>query len=93
MTDDQILCAIGANIRKARIAANLTQEGLAEMADIHWKTLGYIEAGRRDFGVTIFSRITLCLNVTGNKLLDGVEMKPSAQLHVIAKATARKRRE
>lgn len=57
----RILRSIGANLRKARLAANLTQEGLAEMADIHWKTLGYIESGKRDFGVTILIRLAACI--------------------------------
>ena len=91
MTDDQILHTIGANIRRARNAANLTQEGLAEMANIHWKTLGYIESGKRAFGVTIFSRLVLCLNISGNQLLEGVKMKRTPQLHAVVRATARKR--
>ena len=91
MTDNQILRSIGANIRKARCAAKLTQEGLAEMADIHWKTLGYIESGKRDFGVTILTRLALCLRVSANQLLDGVEFQQNKRLHLVAKATARKR--
>jgi hypothetical protein len=61
------------------------------MADIHWKTLGYIESGKRDFGVTILTRLALCLSVSGNQLLDGVEFQQNKRLHLLAKATARKR--
>ena len=91
MTDAQILLLIGKNIRKARFAANLTQEGLAEMAEIHWKTLGYIESGKRDFGVTILTRLAACLNISGDQFWEGVEMKPTKRMHGLAKATARKR--
>jgi DNA-binding XRE family transcriptional regulator len=91
VTDNQILRLIGGNIRKARHDAKLTQEGLAEMADIHWKTLGYIEAGKRDFGVTILSRLAVCLGVSGNALLEGMETQRTKRLHLLAKATARKR--
>lgn len=91
MTDNQILRVIGLNIRKARQTAKLTQEGLAEMADIHWKTLGYIESGKRDFGVTILTRLAQCLNVSGNQLLEGAEVAQTKRLHLLAKATARKR--
>ena len=80
------------NIRRARLAANLTQEGLAEMADIHWKTLGYIEAGKRDFGVTILTRLVLCLDVTGDELWKGAESNPTNQSRLVAKATTRKRK-
>ena len=82
---------IGANIRKARHVAKLTQEGLAEMADIHWKTLGYIESGKRDFGVTILTRLALCLDVSGDQLLEGIETQQPTRLKLLAKATARKR--
>ena len=92
MTDAQILCLIGRNIRKARVAANLTQEGLAEMAEIHWKTLGYIESGKRDFGVTILTRLAVCLNISGDQFWTGLEMKQTRRMQGLAKATARKRR-
>ena len=75
MTDAQILRQIGTNIRAARIAANMTQEGLAELADIHWKTMGYIESGKRDFGVTILTRLALCLGTSGERFWHGVESK------------------
>lgn len=83
---------IGENIRKARTAAHLTQEGLAEMADIHWKTLGYIESGKRDFGVTILTRLALCLDISGERLWDGLETGATKRIRLVAKATARKRK-
>jgi DNA-binding XRE family transcriptional regulator len=91
-TDAQILRVIGENIRNARTAAHLTQEGLAEMADIHWKTLGYIESGKRDFGVTILTRLALCLGLSGHQVWKGIESKATERMKLVAKATARKRR-
>ena len=70
----------------------MTQEGLAEMADIHWKTLGYIESGKRDFGVTILMRLAVSLNITGDQFWLGIEMKQTKRIRVLAKATARKRK-
>ena len=61
------------------------------MADIHWKTLGYIESGKRDFGVTILTRLALCLGVSGNQLWEGIEPPQTKRLNLLAKATARKR--
>lgn len=87
----QILKVIGANIRKARLRANITQEGLAEMIDIHWKTLGYIEVGKRDFGASILAKIVLSLKIPLNQVLDGVFLGNKENLSVIAKATTRKR--
>ena len=91
MTDAQILRLLGRNVRRARLAANLTQEGLAEMAEIHWKTLGYIESGKRDFGVTILTRLAICLQLSSDQLWDGLAMKPTGRMLTVAKATARKR--
>ena len=62
------------------------------MADIHWKTLGYIESGKRDFGVTILTRLAVYLNISGEQFWEGIEMKQTKRMHVLAKATARKRR-
>ena len=67
MTDAQILRRIGLNIRQAREAAGLTQEGLAELIDIHPKTLGYIESGKRDFGVTHLARLFLLPRRVGQR--------------------------
>jgi transcriptional regulator with XRE-family HTH domain len=92
VTDAQILRLIGQNIRRARSAAQLTQEGLAEMADIHWKTLGYIEAGKRDFGVTTLARLAGCLKVSGEQFWEGIESEATKQMALVAKATARKRK-
>jgi hypothetical protein len=62
------------------------------MADIHWKTLGYIESGKRDFGVTILTRLALCLNISGELFWKGVEMSVTRRMRIVAKATARKRK-
>ena len=70
----------------------MTQEGLAEMAEIHWKTLGYVESGKRDFGVTILARLAACLRVSGDQLLAGIEIKDDKRLKAVALATAPKRK-
>lgn len=62
------------------------------MADIHWKTLGYIESGKRDFGVTILTRLALCLNLSGEDFWKGVEAGTTKQMRLVVKATARKRK-
>lgn len=69
----------------------MTQEGLAELVDIHWKTVGYIEGGKRDFGAATLARIALVLKMPFNRVLEGVELANDPHLKVIGKATARKR--
>lgn len=42
----EVCCAIGNKIRAKRTERGLTQEALAEMADVSWKHLSSIENGR-----------------------------------------------
>lgn len=91
MNSKKILRTIGLNIRSAREKAGLTQEGLAEQADVHWKTVGYIEGGYRDFGVTTLVRIAIILKITQHILSD-LEMHDKRDVAIIKKATVRKRK-
>lgn len=70
----------------------MTQEGLSELVGIHWKTLGYIEAGKRDSGVTNFTKLVLTLKVSPEQILQGLRLEPSTHDAIIKKATSRKRR-
>jgi transcriptional regulator with XRE-family HTH domain len=88
----QILKVIGANIRKARLQKGMTQEGLAEVLGIHWKTLGYIEAGKRDFGASTLTLIVMRLKVPSTLLFEGLPQLNNADLALVLKATARKRK-
>ncbi len=92
MKKKEILKAISRNIRHARESANLTQEGLGELVGVHWKTIGYVESGRRDFGVSMLARIALVLKIPTGNIFDGVTLDEGRDLKLIAKATARKRK-
>ena len=92
VADGVILKAIGANLRKARLAAGLTQEGGAELVEIHWKTLGYMEAGKRDFGTKSLAKLILVLKVSPEVIFEGVHFQPAAGDKLVRKATVRKRR-
>jgi len=54
---DPWLRALGQNVRQQRKAANLTQEKLAELADLSPRTVQKIEAGRLNILVTTLRRI------------------------------------
>jgi DNA-binding XRE family transcriptional regulator len=43
--DDKILAVLGANIRRERTARSVTQEKLAELADLNTRTIQKIESG------------------------------------------------
>lgn len=90
MTDRQILLVIGQNVRKARLKAGLTQENLAELVEVHWQTIGYIENGKYPFSVATFVRIGQVLDISPNRLLDGMPEFNPALLKRVRKIQGRK---
>jgi DNA-binding XRE family transcriptional regulator len=70
----------------------MTQECLAELVGIHWQTLGRIERGEFPFATTTFAKLTQYLQVSPNRLLDGLDPPDSKRVARITKAMARKRR-
>jgi transcriptional regulator with XRE-family HTH domain len=91
VSNREILCLIGRNIREARQKAGLTQECLAELAGVHVQTVGAIERGGFPFAVTTFARVSQFLEISPNRLLDGLESPDPTRTARIKKAMARKR--
>jgi DNA-binding XRE family transcriptional regulator len=87
-----MLRVIGANVKRARHAVKMTQECLAELADIHWQTVSNIENGKFPCPVTTFARISQALGVSANRLLEGLPEPDSERMEGIKKALARRRR-
>ena len=92
MTDRQILRVIGANVKSARLKAELTQECLAELADVHWQTISNIENGKFPCPVTTFVRISHALSLNSNDLLQGLPGPDHEQIEKTKKAIVRKRK-
>lgn len=92
MTDRDILRGIGQRIREARLKSGMTQECLAELVGVHWKTIGCIERGRYPFAVTTFARVAQHLDVSPNRLLEGLAVPDPQQAEQVKKALARKRK-
>jgi DNA-binding XRE family transcriptional regulator len=88
----EILQIIGRNIAAARLRAGMTQECLAELVDVHWKTISSIERGRYPFAVTTLIRICSHLDVSLAEVCDGVTIKKTRAAERTAKALQRKRR-
>jgi len=61
---------LAANIRRERSAKNLTQEKLAELADLHLRSVQKIEAGQINLLITTVFRIKRALKCSWDKLLD-----------------------
>lgn len=51
----------GANVRRQRVAQNMTQERLAELADLNIRTVQKIEAGQTNILVTTAVRLKIAL--------------------------------
>jgi len=87
-----MLRLIGGNVKSARLGANLTQECLAELVGVHWQTISNIERGKFPFPVTTFARISQALDMSANRLLEGLPEPDRARIESVKKAMARKRR-
>ena len=60
---------LGRRIRRYRIEKHLTQEQLAEMADVSASFLGHIERGTRVASLETLMKLCAVLQVTPNDLL------------------------
>lgn len=92
MKDRNLLRTLGKNIQRARLDAGMTQECLAELAGVHWKTMSAIERGLYPFAVTAFVRIVQYLPASADSLLKGIKAPDPKRGQTIRKALARKRR-
>ena len=76
-TKEEIKKEISFNIRKYRKKKNITQEKLADCADISYDFMRRIESssGKCGFSVYTLYKLSLALDVTMDELLDGKKEK------------------
>jgi transcriptional regulator with XRE-family HTH domain len=74
----QPLETFAANVRRLRNERELTQERLAELADLHLTDIARIETVRREPGIKVVAKIAYGLSVPASVLLEGVEYDPDA---------------
>jgi transcriptional regulator with XRE-family HTH domain len=67
--DNKTLAVLGANIRRERTARSVTQEKLAELADLNIRTVQKIESGSLNVLITTLIRIQRGLGCKWDKLL------------------------
>jgi transcriptional regulator with XRE-family HTH domain len=71
---DAVLAALGSNIRKAREIKTLTQEKLAEIADLDPTYISGIERGLRNPGIKNVAKIAKALGFKTSQLCEGVDL-------------------
>ena len=65
----ELLKRLGSNIRRERMSRAVTQEKLAEMADLNLRTVQKIEAGQINILITTVVRIQQALSCSWRTLL------------------------
>lgn len=73
MADRSISLAFGSLIRKRRKANGLSQEALAERADIHHTHVGLIERGQRNASLDVADRVARALGLPLSALIAEAE--------------------
>ena len=68
-TISKTLATFGANLRRERMARRVTQESLAERADLNIRTLQKIEAGQTNILITTAMRLRAALGCPWDVLL------------------------
>jgi transcriptional regulator with XRE-family HTH domain len=63
------LHTFGGNVRRLRVERNLTQEALAEKADLNIRTVQKIEAGQTNILITTAPRIQKALGCDWHRLM------------------------
>ena len=73
MDKNDALRRLGAAVRARRKALGLSQEGLAERADLHMTYVGMIERGERNPTYTNVLRVARALGCTASSLVEGLD--------------------
>ena len=68
---------IGANLHRARVRAGLTQEQLAEKAELDLRFLQRVERGQTNLSVSVLVALADALAIKPGRLLARAEMPPA----------------
>lgn len=75
LANDERCTILGSSIKKLREQKKITQESLAELADIHTSYIGQIERGLRYPSLKVLFKIADALNVKPAELLKNINSK------------------
>lgn len=62
-------------LREARLAAGITQEDLAERAEVSVRFISFLETGKRQPSLSALAAISAGLGVSMSVLISGLELK------------------
>lgn len=63
-----ILEQFGSKVRKYRLKKKLSQEKLAELADLHRTYIGQVECGKRNLALKNIAKLARALNISVKEL-------------------------
>ena len=69
MSKAELMAIIGRNVKNARLRCGITQEQLAEIADIGASFIAQIESGKKMMSIPVLVKIAEALNVSCDYLL------------------------
>lgn len=64
---------IGSRIRRYRLNQDLTQEALAEKAELHHTYIGQVERGEKNLTISSLGKILTALGVSFSELFENIE--------------------
>ena len=70
--ENEILLKLGQKIRYERLKRKMSQEQLAEIADLNFRSISYIELGKHDVKCTTLQKIASAFNMEAYQLLQFV---------------------
>ncbi|MEO7213910.1 MAG: helix-turn-helix transcriptional regulator [Mucilaginibacter sp.] len=73
--NEQIIKAIGQRVRTIRTEKKLSMERLAELAQIDYRQVSYVELGQTDASISTLSALCKGLQITLAELMDAKEFK------------------
>lgn len=71
--DREKLKKLGTRIRKIRVEKSISQEELAELANVHRTYVGMIERGEKNLTVLSIQKISSALGISISDLFEGYE--------------------
>lgn len=69
---------LGGRIRDARLNAKISQESLAELAEVHVSYIGQVERGEKNPSVKVLARIAQALKIPLSHFIEGVSESRSS---------------